>query len=66
MPITMFPKTLRKNFFRCLFRPWWAALIFLCLGMNLTATANGLSHLDLPPRPIIETLVSAEISEADY
>ncbi|MCH7622673.1 MAG: response regulator [Nitrospinae bacterium] len=33
--------------------------------MTSEAAANGLSQLDLPPLAIIETMVSAEISEAD-
>jgi len=56
----MFPKTLRR-----LFRPHWAAIILLCLGMISEATAKGFSSLDLSRLSIIENMVSAETTEGD-
>ncbi len=61
----MLPKTLSQNFFHRPFRPRWIALIFFCLSMTSEAAANSLSQLDLSPLSINETMVSAEISEAD-
>jgi len=61
----MLPKTLHQKIFHCLFRPRWAALIFLCLSTTSAPTANGMTPLDLPRLSNLETMVSAEISEAD-